>query len=115
MKVPLIFESAFRLNCLKVCHCHDEVVYKLLGQRLESSINISDPLLVDDEVLPRRLNVEPIENNLGKLQFGDSEPSEDSGFPLVVRSVEHYRSDMDLDGVDRDGAIVARDPETGHE
>ena len=84
------------LNGLEGSDAHDEVVDKLNRDRVESSVDVSVPLGVDDEICLRGLNIVGVEDDLTEVDVGDLDIVVEGYVPLVVGLVYDLGVNVEL-------------------
>ena len=84
------------LNGLEGSDAHDEVVDKLNRDRVESSVDVSVPLGIDDEICLRGLNIVGVEDDLTEVDVGDLDIVVEGDVPLVVGLVYDLGVYMEL-------------------
>lgn len=110
-ELPLVLETAPSVGVLEGSDSHYEIVHKLYRNLEKATVGVSVPLLVDDVVCPRGLNVVGVEDDLGEVDVADLDPGPEGDVPEVVGLVDDLGVDVELQGPSE----LAINPEAGHE
>ena len=110
-ELPLVLETAPSIDVLEGSDPHDEIIHKLYGDLEEASAGAGVPLLVDDVVGARGLNIVGVEDYLGEVDVADLDPGPEGDVPEVVGFIDDLGVDMELQGPSE----LAINPEAGHE